>query len=212
MNLPDTHLIERTKGFLDPDEGMKLFEIATEASRLGPCLEIGSYCGKSAIYLGTACKNSGNILFSVDHHRGSEEQQPGETYFDPELMDVRSFRMDTFHHFRKTLEMAGLEDTVAALVCRSETAARAWATPLSLVFIDGGHALETVRTDYRLWAPHILPGGFLLMHDIFPNPEDGGQAPYEVYLMAKASGLFEERPMTKSLGILQRNHRTGALI
>ena len=211
MNLPDTHLIERTKGFLDPDEGMKLFEIAAEASRLGPCLEIGSYCGKSAMYLGTACKNSGNILFSVDHHRGSEEQQPGETYFDPELMDVRSFRMDTFHHFRKTLEMAGLEDTVAALVCRSETAARAWATPLSLVFIDGGHALETVRTDYRVWAPHILPGGFLLMHDIFSNPEDGGQAPYEVYLMAKASGLFEERPMTKSLGILQRNHRTGAL-
>ena len=210
MNLPDMKLIERIKGFLDPDEGMKLFEMATEASRRGPCLEIGSYCGKSAVYLGTACRNNGTILFSIDHHRGSEEQQPGEMYFDPELMDVRSFRMDTFHHFRQALETAGLEDAVVPMVCRSEVAARAWATPLPLVFIDGGHALETVRTDYRMWAPHIAPDGFLLMHDIFPNPEDGGQAPYEIYQAAKASGLFDEHPMTKSLGILQRNRRTGS--
>ena len=137
---PDIQLIEAIKGFLDPEEGMRLFDVALEASRLGPCLEIGSYCGKSAIYLGTGCKAGNTVLFSVDHHRGSEEQQPGEEYFDPELFDGHAYQMDTFPLFRKTIDLFRLADTVVPVVCRSEIAARAWATPLSLVFIDGGHA------------------------------------------------------------------------
>lgn len=201
---PDIQLIERIKGFLDPEEGMRLFDTALEASRLGPCLEIGSYCGKSAIYLGTGCKAGNTVLFSVDHHRGSEEQQPGEEYFDPELFDARTYQMDTFPLFRKTIDLFSLENTVVPVVCRSEIAARAWATPLGLVFIDGGHAFETALTDYRNWAEHIVLKGYLLIHDIFSNPRDGGQAPYRVYEIAKASGLFKELPMTKSLGVLQR--------
>jgi len=192
------------KGFLDPEEGMRLYDMAIHASRLGPCLEIGSYCGKSAIYLGTACKTGNTVLFSVDHHQGSEEQQPGEEYFDPELFDARTYRMDTFPLFRKALDLAGLEDTVVPLVCRSEIAARGWKTPLGLVFIDGGHAFETALTDYRSWAAHIVPQGYLLIHDIFQDPRDGGQAPWRVYEIAKASGLFQELAMTKTLGVLQR--------
>jgi len=203
---PDIRRIERIKGFLDPAEGMRLFDTAMEASRLGPCLEIGSYCGKSAIYLGTACKAGNTILFSVDHHRGSEEQQPGEEYFDPELFDGHSYQMDSFPLFRKTIDMFSLEDTVVPLVCRSEIAARTWATPLGLVFIDGGHAFETALTDYRSWATHIVPKGYLLIHDIFQNPKDGGQSPFRVYQIAKDSGLFCELPMTKTLGVLQRTH------
>ena len=205
---PDIQLINQItgqiKGFLDPEEGMRLFDTALEASRLGPCLEIGSYCGKSAIYLGTACKAGNTILFSVDHHQGSEEQQPGEEYFDPELFDGRSYQMDTFPLFRKTLDLAGLKDAVVPMVCRSEIAARAWKTPLGLVFIDGGHSFETTLTDYRNWASHIVPEGYLLIHDIFQDPRDGGQAPRQVYQIAKASGLFQELPMTKTLGVLQR--------
>lgn len=201
---PDLRLVEKVKGFLDAAEGLRLYETACLATRLGPCLEIGSYCGKSACFLGPACREAGTILFSVDHHRGSEEQQPGEGYFDAELFDHRRWTVDTLGHFRRTLQLAGLEETVVPLVCASTVAARAWATPLGLVFIDGGHALETVRADYDSWSGHIRPGGFLLIHDIFEDPSEGGQAPWLVYQTALGSGLFDELPRTKSLGVLRR--------
>lgn len=196
--------VASVKGFLDEAEGMALYEYALAAAELGPCLEIGSYCGKSALYLGAACRAAGSVLFSVDHHRGSEEQQPGEEYYDADLLDDATGRIDTFRFFRDTLEKAGLEDTVVPLVCRSRIAAKAWATPLGLVFIDGGHAHETVLSDYRAWAGHIVAGGFLLFHDIFTDPAEGGQAPFRVYETAKASGRFRILPSVRTLGILQR--------
>ena len=202
--LPDKKLLKNVKGFLDQEEGKRLYQIALEAGRMGPCLEIGSYCGKSTIYLGTACREAGTILFSIDHHRGSEEQQPGQEYFDPELFDAQTGCVDTFKNFRKTIVTAGLEDTVVPMVCKSEVAARLWATPLSLVFIDGGHTYEAAITDYNAWVGHIMPEGYLLIHDIFQDPEKGGQAPYHVYKLALASGLFEELSMTKALGVLKR--------
>ena len=191
-------------GFLDPLEGRRLFELAATASGRGPCLEIGSYCGKSAVYLGCGCRQNGGVLFSVDHHRGSEEQQPGEAYFDPTLFDPAGGCVDSLPAFRRTLAAADLEDTVIPLVCRSTLAARMWATPLALVFIDGGHAFETAHSDYRAWSGHLMPGGYLLIHDIFKDPAEGGQAPYQVYRIACGSGLFDELPMTKTLGVLQR--------
>jgi len=200
----DEKLLNGVKGFLDPREGNALYEIAIEASRRGPCLEIGSYCGKSTIYLGSACRKNNSVLFSIDHHRGSEEQQPGEEYFDPELYDPKARRVDTFKEFKNTIEKAGLEDTVVPMVCRSELAARLWATSLSLVFIDGGHSYGAAYTDYNAWAGHIMPNGYLLIHDIFKDPEKGGQAPYHVYKLAVASGLFKEVSMIKTLGVLRR--------
>ena len=195
---------DQVKGFLDPWEGRRLFEVALSAAELGPCLEIGSYCGKSTVYLGAACRSKQAVLFSVDHHKGSEEQQPGEEYFDPALIDPRTFCMDTFPLFRRTLRLAHLEQTVVPLVCPSQIAAKSWATPLGLVFIDGGHAYETVLGDYQAWWPHILPDGYLLFHDIFPDPSQGGQAPFEIYQMALASGNFVELPKTATLGVLRR--------
>jgi predicted O-methyltransferase YrrM len=198
------NFISDTKGFLDPDEGRCLYEVALEASRLGPCLEIGSYCGKSTIYIGAACKANNSILFSIDHHRGSEEQQPGQEYFDPGLFDPKTGRVDTFQEFRRTLEKTGIEDTVVAMVCCSEVAARRWATPLSMVFIDGGHTTEAAITDYECWSRHIIPGGYLLIHDIFKDPAEGGQAPGQIYNLARSSGRFDPLPMVKTLGALQR--------
>lgn len=200
----DLNLIHRIKGFLEPAEGEHLYRLAREAAPLGPCLEIGSYCGKSTIYLGTACREAGQVLFAVDHHRGSEEQQPGEEYFDPALFDPAAGRIDTFRHFRAALADAGLEDTVVPVVCRSALAARAWKTPLGLVFIDGGHALETVAADARLWPPHLVTGGLLAFHDVFPDPAQGGRAPYQVYQEALASGRYREHSFVRSLGVLQR--------
>ena len=201
---PNLDLIARTKGFLEDAEGEHLYRLARAAAPLGPCLEIGSYCGKSTVWIGTACREAGQVLFAVDHHRGSEEQQPGEEYFDPALFEPAAGRIDTFRHFRATLADAGLEDTVVPIVCRSELAARAWKTPLSLVFIDGGHALDTVAADSRLWSEHLMPGGLLVFHDIFLDPAQGGQAPYQVYREARDCGRFTEHSFVRSLGVLVR--------
>jgi hypothetical protein len=202
--LPPPEWIAKLKGFLDEQEGRRLYELALEAGPRGPCLEVGSYCGKSTVYLASACRQSGSTLFAVDHHRGSEEQQPGEAYFDPELFDPRSGRIDSLPFLRATIESAGLQAVVVPLVCRSETAARSWRTPLSLLFIDGGHSLPSVLTDYNLWSPHLMDEGYLLFHDIYPAPAQGGQAPYRVYRMAVESGGYEQLPMTGSLGVLKR--------
>jgi hypothetical protein len=157
----------------------------------------------SAIYIGAACRRFDNTLFSIDHHHGSEEHQPGELYFDASLFDPFHFRVDTLRHFRETLLAADLEHTVVPLVAASTIAARHWSTSLSLVFIDGGHAHDAVLNDYVSWNRHILPGGFLIFHDIYPDPADGGQAPYEVYQRALSSGRFQPLPMTGSLGVLR---------
>jgi len=198
------------KGFIAREEALRLYEIAREASRIGPCLEIGSYCGKTASYIGTGCRETGGILFSIDHHRGSEEQQPGEEYFDPDLLDKETGLIDTFRIFRKTIGDLELEDTVIPIVAKSEVVARAWGIPLGMVFIDGGHTFEAALGDYNCWTPHILPGGFLAIHDIFPDPSQGGQAPYHIYNLALDSGLFTELPMVHTLGVLRRKATEGS--
>jgi hypothetical protein len=193
------------KGFLGDDEAEQLYHLAKQASQFGPCLEIGSYCGKSTAYLGLGCKENGGILFSVDHHHGSEEQQPGQEYFDSELLDKDSGLIDTFNIFRETVRDLLLEDTVVAIVAKSEVTARLWSTPLSLVFIDGGHTFKAAFTDYTNWVSHLLPDGYLLIHDIFLDPSKGGQAPYFIYQLALSSGLFEGLSIINTLGILKRS-------
>ena len=196
------------KGFMDEEEARRLYELAREAALLGPCMEIGSYCGLSAAYLGIGCRESSGVLYSIDHHRGSEEQQPGQEYFDPDLVNGETGKIDTLPLFRKTIAAFGLDDTVIPIIAKSAIVAGAWSTPLGLVFIDGGHTFEAALADYSGWVSHILPGGFLVIHDIFLDPSKGGQAPYCIYRMALASGLFFELPMVKTLGVLKRQQRT----
>lgn len=196
--------IAEIKGFLDEREADHLYQMALSASKKGPCLEIGSYCGKSAVYIGSACKINGSVLFSIDHHCGSEEQQPGEAYFDPDLLDRETGKIDTLRLFRRTITDFNLEDTVIPVIGRSEIVGRNWQTPLSLVFIDGSHAYDSVLADYQVWSKHLIDGGFLVFHDIFSDPAKGGQAPYNVYQIALASRLFDEMPMVESMGILKR--------
>ncbi|MBF0468461.1 MAG: class I SAM-dependent methyltransferase [Desulfamplus sp.] len=192
------------KGFMADSEALRLHEVALEASRLGPCLEIGSYCGKSAYFIGTACRQNHSILFSVDHHAGSEEQQPDQEYFDPELYDPELKRINTLRFFQNTLGQAGLADSVVPIVASSEVAGRMWATPLAMLFIDGGHTLEAAMSDYETWSRHIMAGGFLVIHDIFMDPSQGGQAPRQVYEKALASGDYKPLEMTQTLGVLEK--------
>lgn len=197
-------VIENVKGFLDPEEGLALYETALKAAQTAPCLEIGSYCGKSTVYLGQACKEAMQVLYAVDHHRGSEEHQLGEMYHDPELYDAADEMVDSFKAFRKTVAQADLDDTVIPIVTSSSIASRNWVAPLGMVFIDGGHSLEAAMVDYKSWAHHVAAGGILAIHDIFPDPAEGGQAPYTIWKLALESGLFERVSVVKTLGILRR--------
>lgn len=192
------------KGFMPPDEGTALYETAVRYGRLGPLLEIGTYCGKSAIYLGAAARLTGSVVVTVDHHHGSEENQAGWEYHDPSLVDPLTGRMDTLPTFRKTIGAAGLEDHVIAVVGASRTVAALWNRPVALLFIDGGHSEEYAQADYTDWARWVMVGGALAIHDVFPDPADGGQAPYRVYQRALASGAFEERRVEGSLRVLER--------
>ena len=196
--------IEAVKGFLAEDEAEALYNYAAKASQSGPILEVGSYCGKSTIYLGCAAKQHDGVVFAVDHHRGSEEHQLGEEYHDADLYDASVELVDTFKEFRKNMRAADLDDTVVPLVSSSKVAAKQWHTPLAMVFIDGGHSFEAAEMDYRSWAAQVKIGGILAIHDLFPNPDEGGQAPITIYRLALASGLFEELEVVNTLGILRR--------
>ncbi|WP_129309424.1 class I SAM-dependent methyltransferase [Streptomyces sp. L2] len=198
---------EAAKGFMPVDEGLALYAVAVEAGGLGlPLLEVGTYCGRSTVLLADAARQSGVSVLTVDHHRGSEEQQPGWEYHDPETVDPEVGLMDTLPTFRRTLFRAGLEEHVVALVGRSPRIASIWNSPLGLVFVDGGHTDEHASADYEGWAPHVAEGGFLAIHDVFPHPEDEftGQAPYRIYLRALESGAFTEVSATGSLRVLRR--------
>jgi predicted O-methyltransferase YrrM len=195
---------EAAAGFMPRAEGLALFDAAAEYACRGPVLEIGSYCGKSTIYLAAAASAAGRPVVTVDHHRGSEEHQPGWEYHDPALVDPVTGRLDTLPVLRATLAAAGLEDQVVVVVGRSADLARLWGTPLGLVFIDGGHTEAAAVTDYEGWAPWVAHGGALAIHDVFPDPADGGQAPYRLYQRALASGAFTEVRVEGSLRLLER--------
>ena len=196
---------EAARGFMPPDEGLALYEAALGVPVGGaPMLEIGSYCGKSAVYLGAAAVERDVVLFALDHHRGSEENQPGWEWHEPDLVDPAIGRLDTLPLFRRTIHDAGLEDRVVALVGESLVVGRHWNIGLSLLFIDGGHGSEPAHRDFELWTPHVLVDGLLVIHDVFPDPADGGRPPFEIYCRALDSGQFVEEGAVGSLRVLRR--------
>lgn len=188
-------------GFMPDAEGLALRDAGLAAAH-GPWVEVGSYCGRSTCFLGDAARRRGTTLFTIDHHRGSEENQPGEAYFDPALVDEAG-RVDTLPGLRRTLALAGLEGSVVAVVGASTLVAEHWGTRLGLLFLDGGHSPAVQHGDYDAWCPHLAPGGLLAIHDVFPDPRDGGRPPYEVYLRALRDG-FAEVAVTGSLRVLRR--------
>ena len=200
------HLLEaaeRATGFMPTQEGLALHEAAREALPRGPVVEVGTYCGKSTLFLAAAAHEVGGLVVTVDHHRGSEEHQVGWEHHDPELADEHG-TLDTLGRFRRTLADSGLEQNVIAVVGRSADVAGIWRTPLGMVFIDGGHTDEAATADYEGWAHRIVDGGLLVIHDVFPDPADGGQAPYRVFCRALDGGSFAEHRVEGSLRVLRR--------
>ena len=191
-------------GFMPDEEGLALHDAALDGAAVGPLLEVGTYCGKSAVYLGAAARERGTVVFTVDHHRGSEENQAGWEHHDASLVDPRTGRMDSLPTFRRTIEDAGLEDVVIGVIGDSPTVARHWHTPLGFCFIDGGHAYDVALADYEAWSPYVAPGGVLVFHDVFEDPTDGGQAPFLVWKAAAESGTFTPVATIGSLRVLRR--------
>jgi predicted O-methyltransferase YrrM len=191
------------RGFLPLDEAEALYDAAWAMAPYGVLLEVGTYCGKSATWLGAAARDRDGRVVTVDHHRGSEENQPGWEWHDASLVDPEVGLMDTLPFFRHTMHAAGLDDVVTAVVGRSASVSQLWSTPLALLFIDGGHTEEHAQNDYSGWSGFVMPGGVLAVHDVFPDPADGGQAPYHVYLRALTDGFTEVRHVG-SLRVLRR--------
>ena len=205
MDSNQLKVAEAVKGFLPKNEAAALYDAAVAVEVDGPLLEVGSYCGKSSVYLGYAAQSIGRVLYALDHHRGSEENQAGWEHHDPELIDKQKGVMDTLPYFRDAIFAAGLEHVVIALVGHSGVIARNWTTPLSFLFIDGGHGEEPAKADFNGWVPKVKEGGTLAIHDVFPNPKDGGRPPYEqIYLPAIESGNWNEVHVEGSLRILKR--------
>ena len=202
INFPSN--INDVKGFLDPEEGEALYSTSLIYTAKGHAIEIGSYCGKSAIYIGSAAKENKKKLYSVDHHKGSEEQQPGEEYFDPDLVDSSGKGIDTLPHFLETIRKFQLENTVIPVVSTSEEAYADLIGNFSFVFIDGGHSEEASQKDYFLWSKRLIVGGIMAIHDVFPNPDDGGRPPFNIFIKALNSGRFEEIEAVKSLRLLKK--------
>jgi MMP 1-O-methyltransferase len=196
------------KGFMPEEEGDALHAAARSAAAAvpgAPFVEVGAYCGRSTIWLAAAARDAGTVVFAVDHHRGSEENQPGWEHHDPSVVDRDLGQIDTLPWFRRGLHDAGLESFAIAVVGDSPTVAVHWSTPAALVFIDGGHGSEPARADYAGWATKVAPGGTLAVHDVFPDPAEGGRPPYEdIYLPAIESGRFELASVTGSLRVLTR--------
>ena len=205
MDSNQLEIAEAVKGFLPKNEAAALYDAAVAVEVDGPLLEVGSYCGKSSVYLGYAAQSIGRVLYALDHHRGSEENQAGWEHHDSELIDKQKGVMDTLPYFRDAIFAAGLEHVVIALVGHSGVIARNWTTPLSFLFIDGGHGEEPAKADFNGWVPKVKEGGTLAIHDVFPNPKDGGRPPYEqIYLPAIESGNWNEVHVEGSLRILKR--------
>ena len=202
MKLP-SHF-NSVKGFIDHNEGICLYNYALNSSKKGPILEIGSYCGKSTIYIATAAKKFSGCVYSVDHHTGSEENQVGWEYHDIELFDEETGRINSFPEFMRNLRKANLFDTVVPIVSDSLLVSRYWKIPLSMVFIDGGHTMEAALNDFNNWKDKIIKGGILAIHDVFPNPDDGGRPPYEIYRKALSEENFKEVEAVKSLRVLEK--------
>lgn len=197
-------LAERVTGFMPQEEGRALYDAAQRYLDGGVGVEIGTYCGKSTVLLGAAAQQRNGVLYTVDHHHGSEEHQAGWEYHDSSLVDEVTGLFDTLPTFRRTLDAAGLDDHVVAIVGKSPVVARDWRTPLQFLFIDGGHSEAAATADFDGWAKWVRVGGALVIHDVFPDPADGGRPPYYIYCRALESGQFREISATGSLRVLER--------
>ena len=192
------------KGFLSNKEAKKLQELFLKVHHLGSVLEIGTYCGKSALNFSEVAKGVNGLIYTIDHHTGSEEHQRGEEYHDSELFDERLKKFNTLPEFLNNLKSKKMAKFIIPIIDKSQNASKFFSEKISLLFIDGGHSFETALSDYNAWKDKICADGLLVIHDVFPNPKDGGRPPYEIYTLARESKEFDDLGIYETLGILKK--------
>ena len=195
--------IDNLKGFMPKHEGIALTKWSEKFSSIGPIMEIGSYCGKSAIYLSKGAILNDQLVYTIDHHFGSEEHQIKEEYFDSEIFDYKNQRVNTLPLLIKNINKIQVKNIVP-VVSNSVDIASKWNAKLGMVFIDGGHSFKAANNDYVSWSTKIKKNGALVIHDIFENPDEGGQAPFEIFQKALKNN-FEVYERVDTLACLIKN-------
>mgnify|MGYP001192328125 FL=1 len=198
----DLNKFDSIKGFLAHEEGLFLYELTKKYCLKNFAVEVGSYCGKSACYIGQACKENKTYLMTIDHHRGSEEQQYGEEYFDPDEYNYEKEIVDTLPTLLKNIQKFQFEEVILPVVNSSELASKEIQNNIDLVFIDGSHTFESARKDYVSWKNKIRIGGILAIHDVYDSEVEGGQAPKEIY----------EKALSENFKLLKRVNSLVALL
>ena len=177
------------KGFMPQHEGAALAKWAEEFSMMGPALEIGTFGGKSSLYIATGTSINQQLVFTIDHHKGSEEHQTGEEYFDPDIYDPILGCVNTVPLMQSNLNKFEESKYIVPMIANANALAPIWTIELGLLFIDGSHTEISAQNDYANWNNKIISGGALVIHDIFENPEEGGQAPFLIYQKALMDGF-----------------------
>ena len=195
--------IDKLKGFMPQHEGIALTKWSEKFSSIGPIMEIGSYCGISAIYLSKGAILNDQLVYTIDHHFGSEEHQIKEEYFDSEIFDYKNHRVNTLPLLIKNINKIQVKNIVP-IVSNSVDIASKWDAKLGMVFIDGGHSFKAANNDYVSWSTKIKKNGALVIHDIFENPDEGGQAPFEIFQKALKNN-FEVYERVDTLACLIKN-------
>ncbi len=181
--------LNNLKGFMPSHEGLALTKWAEEFSHYGPALEIGTFGAKSALYIAAGSSILNQLVYTIDHHSGSEEHQLGEEYFDPEIYDEKLGRVNTVPLMQSNLQQFDESKWIVPILANANSVAPSWSTELGLLFIDGSHTEISAMNDYDNWRSKLHSKGALVIHDIYEKPEDGGQAPYLIYQKALEEGF-----------------------
>lgn len=146
------------QGFLSEAEGRLLYRLAKNCRGSGAIVEIGSWKGRSTIWLAFGSKDgAGKKIVAVDPHMSSPEMPQG----------------NSFKEFRQNLKNAGVEEMVEPVVKTSEEAALGFRGKAEFVFIDGDHSYGHAKQDFELWFPKVEEHGVMAFHDtmLVPGPK-----------------------------------------
>lgn len=134
----------------------KLYSSIVEKALMADVLiEVGSYKGRSALYMGEQIRNSGKdlLFYCVDHFCGSEEHADKDFY-------------QTFLE-----NIAPLSRYIRPIKQDSVSASKRFKDgDVFFVFIDASHDYESVKADIQAWLPKIRNGGIIAGHDWHHEP------------------------------------------
>jgi len=148
------NIVGKVGGYLTDKEGELLYSLAKNCKGKGVIVEIGSYKGKSTIWLSRGSKAGNKIkVYAIDPHRGS-----------PELREKIQGKIWSYEEFKNNIEKAKVSDIIIPIITTSEEAAKYFEEPVELIFIDGNHSYDHIRLDFKLWFPKVVDCGFMAFH------------------------------------------------